>query len=895
MSCLDIKPCTEWVEDTREECHKELTGCRDRDWQCDDWGDCSWNPATWGDCINGVFCRAGHYFCKAANKIYELVCEVVTVLVEVACVVAGAVVNAVCDFFVWLWQLVTAALGCLFSKRTSRNIAEDVVPNFMGLNFKAKDEYGNEMPFIWGASTASYQVEGHIANSDWSIFNTSPDIKWRVELHGNIGGTTLQLEDADNAVDHRILDVFIEDVDRVKLLGLDTYRFSLEWSKIQPRKPKWAQTYITRRLAGQNYLSISTDGYEPNEFSVAGIEFYRTMIREIKRRNLKIILTINHMSLPDWVLTPPINSGPLAFGNDSGFCNSLRGWENPIVIEAFTNFVEHIVLNFRDDVSYWITLNEPIATLLQCGYIAGIFPPGFSIGSNLGNDSNIARDVYLNLIQAHVNAYNTIKRIAGRNAKVGFSHAVIYADAISQTCLERAFGDNEDAKNQWNYAINIYFLDAVINGDLNRSLLLNDSIEHNSEWANKLDFIAPQYYRSADIYHDVGMNASVPWLRGNFKIDVRSVANFQKLFNDLGWAIYPGGFYQILKNFHDRYKLPILITENGICQSEDRNRAAYTIAHLQQVLRAIKDGVNVIGYVHWSIVDNYEWAFGYQKEAHFGLFTVDRDSPISNGARSFPRHITEGAIGYQYVIAKSKEIIRLNSNEDPFDLPVKRFGTIDVRGVSVQPPQMSFGGLWEIFIKGNKKPILNLYLSRLSTPEWRDLSDWVGMIFFLDIDKWVRLENIQWRGGTVPDEPFSNGILTFRHPSIQNQSVFSEYNFTTFPTDIGQQVQLKGTITTQGQIRRVIGRKERKMGTWKKNNVGPEFITLHHLEGDKDRWHGKYLNAKPEWSPFIVDDISQFVVTSHSMGEDSIYGPIITAAGSVIPFGGTKLPDGIPF
>lgn len=896
MSCVDVQPCVDWANDTAENCRvEESRGPCDtyyQEWRCFDLRECSWNTIL--ECIGGFFCAVGRYVSTGVCRIYETikttVCEGTTAAAKGACQLFSTTVNAVCDFFVWVWELTTAALGCIFSKPTSRNIIEDIVPNFEGINFTGRDERNTEIPFLWGVSTASFQAEGQINNSDWSIFSRTPNIQDRVEgLPNFFGDTTFRLEPPQHAVHHRCIDVLKQDLDRVELLGMNTYRFSLEWSRIQPMKPAWAETYITTRLSGGDYSGLSTNGYNPNEFNDSAIEFYREMIDEMKERGLTIVLTLNHMSLPDWVLTPP--KTPFVTIEDDYFKNSLRGWESEIVIEAYKNFVERVVFEFIDKVDYWITLNEPIATQMQLGYIAGIFPPGFSL------DGDRAKKVYFNLIRAHVAAYDTIKQIAqnsGVNAKVGFSQYVAYAQTAPQRCIEKKIGDNDAARDQWDYAINRYFLDAVINGIFNDDLLLNNDFKPViPQWVNKLDFIAPQYYRSFDIYHDLAINSISPWIRGGFHADVRGRTDYlsNKLFNDLGWTIYPGGLYQILKDFHDRYNLPILITENGICQRDDRNRAAYTISHLQQVLRAIKDGVNILGYIHWSIVDNYEWAYGYQNAGRFGLFTVDRDVSIANECESYPRHITEGALCYQYVIAKSMQLSRANNNENPFDLPVKRFGTIDAEGLRIEPPDMSFGGLWKISAIGDNRTLFNLYLTRLSTIQWQDIpdTDWVGMIFFLDIAKWVRLENIQWSGGV--GESSSNGILTFRHPSILNQRVFSEYTFATFPTSA--QRQLDGTITTGSQIRNVIGIKERKMGTWKKNNVGPDFITLHYLEGDKDRWHGKYLNSKPEWDSFVVD-ISLFDLTSHSTGEDSIHGTFTTATG-VVTFGGTKLPDGILF
>lgn len=763
------------------------------------------------------------------------------------------------------------------------------------MNFVSKDENGNQIDFLWGASTSSYQVEGNINNSDWSKFTSSDAIKRRVKEHGDIAQVSLNLESPGRAVDHRIPNVFLEDIQRVKLLGMNCYRLSLEWSKIQPRKPAWAESYINARLAFQPYSHLSTNGYDPEEFSIEGLNQYLKMLQVIKANDLKVILTLNHMSLPDWVLTPPTTPPPVALGIDSGFCHSLRGWENSLVVEAFGNFVQHIVNQFKDFVEYWITINEPIATVMQCGYIAGIFPPGFSVGSSLGNDSNVAKSVYFNLIHAHVHAYDIIKKIAGAKTKVGFSHAVIYPNVAAQSSLERQFiGDNEIAKKQWHYAINQYFLDAVTKGDYNQSLLFNGVITHKRDWANKLDFVAPQYYRSANIYHDIVVNATVPWIRGNFKIDLRKQENNEnkELYNDLGWSIFPQGFYLLLKEFHNKYKLPILITENGICEAEDRNRSAYIVAHLDAVLAAVKDGVNILGYIHWSIIDNYEWAFGYQKEARFGLFTIDRNARLGNNQLSCPRHITEGALCLQYIIANSKRISKENSNEDPLLKPKQKFGTINDEGSSVQPPSVNFGCIWIVTKKDSNNPFFNLYLNCLSKDKW------IGMIFLFDISKWIAIENIQWKPLSVAFlRPFKNGILTFQHKSLKNPKVFCEYEFDTHNSS--EKYHLKGKMKSINEVTELSGTKENNMGTWKSNSISPTYITLHRLEGDYDKLHVKYLNNKPQWvtSPLKISEISH---SQRDAGNDlldvKIGVPQIVAGMDIsIDWHGKKLTDDIPF
>ena len=171
----------------------------------------------------------------------------------------------------------------------------------------------------------------------------------------------------------------------------------------------------------------------------------------------------------------------------------------------------------------------------------------------------------------------------------------------------------------------------------------------------RLDFIGINYYRSVYVLRDPGYEAfsaafGSDFMGGYFKQEMRRSGHEHHLLNDLTWEIYPRGLYALLKEMHERYRKPVLITENGIAEENDRNRAAYIVSHLQQTLRAVQEGVDVLGYLHWSIVDNFEWFEHYNPEARFGLFTVD-PGPGSNSGAPLRRHITEGALALQYMIA----------------------------------------------------------------------------------------------------------------------------------------------------------------------------------------------------------------------------------------------------
>jgi len=198
---------------------------------------------------------------------------------------------------------------------------------------------------------------------------------------------------------------------------------------------------------------------------------------------------------------------------------------------------------------------------------------------------------------------------------------------------------------------------------------------HAGEYVNGLN-----YYRAVYVRHD----PLLAMVAGRFWGGVPKTNEAPSMqHNDLGWEVFPEGLYAILKQLATRYHLPVLITENGMAEAMDKHRASYIIAHVQQVQRARSEGVDVIGYLHWSIVDNYEWAYQYEPRARFGLFCVDRTAFETPGG-SFPRYITEGARAMQAVIALRDA-----------DATARCFGAYHPSGRHFVGLEQSLGALWQ--------------------------------------------------------------------------------------------------------------------------------------------------------------------------------------------------------
>jgi beta-glucosidase len=344
-------------------------------------------------------------------------------------------------------------------------------------------------------------------------------------------------------------------------MGQNAYRFSIEWARIEPR---------------------------PGTFDEDAIAHYRALIASMKSHGLRPIVTLWHFTNPTWVQDP--------LGGDS-----LGGWEAQATASAYVSFVSRIVPRFSDEVDFWITLNEPMVYVIQ-GYFFAAWPPGHAL------DDSGAVIVHNHLIDAHVGAYDAIHahyRTLGREVTVTIASnwvafdPVTPADAGATAALERL--------------VDHAFLDAVVAGDVDTDL--SGTIVHRADYVGKLDVLGVNFYqRQIVTAQPIGI---VPGIPGQ---DPAAT-----LKSDLGWELYPAGMGRALDALWGRYHLPIVVTENGLADAADRYRSWYIVSHLDEVQGAIARGVDVRGYVHWALIDNFEWAEGLAPR--FGLVAIDYSAP----------------------------------------------------------------------------------------------------------------------------------------------------------------------------------------------------------------------------------------------------------------------------
>ncbi len=362
--------------------------------------------------------------------------------------------------------------------------------------------------FVWGTATAAHQIEGGNVNNDW----------WAWE-HTEGSGCAEPSGDACDSW-HR----WDADVDAIAGMGLGAYRFSIEWSRIEPA---------------------------PGEFSHAVLARYRALCEALEARGITPVVTYHHFTTPLWV-------------------TALGGWEDPGIVERFARYVRTVTEALGDVAGAICTINEP-AMVSTMGYLAGVFPPG-------RQDIPARRTVTANLIAAHRRAVEVVREVAP-GVPVGWTLSMAEYAALDggEAKMERIRRGMEDV-----------FLEAV-DGD---------------------DFVGVQAYSRTRVDAD-GQRfdgaEGVPMLVMGYEFWPQALeATLRR-----AWEVTGG-------------RVPLWVTENGIGTDDDRQRIDYVHRALQGVLSAIGDGIEVRGYTSWSLLDNFEWAFGYRPR--FGLVEVDRTS-----------------------------------------------------------------------------------------------------------------------------------------------------------------------------------------------------------------------------------------------------------------------------
>lgn len=407
--------------------------------------------------------------------------------------------------------------------------------------------------FLWGTATSSHQVEGHNTNNDW----------WAWEQAGKVQ------EASGAACDHYRR--FREDFNLAQSLHQNAHRFSIEWSRVEPREGVFDEEAITH---------------------------YQDVVRALRERGMEPIVTLHHYTNPQWLA-------------------AQGGWTNPKIVEGFARYTERVVEALGDQVRYWLTINEPMVYATM-HYLDGVGPPG-------ARDVASFFRVVEHLIRAHAAGYHAIHRRAlslGRTVQVSLAKHLQPFPPCRRWCPPDRF-----IASMTQRTYNQGFLNALTEGCYRvpgrRRLRIPEA-------ARTLDFIGVNYYGRVFLRFVVQ-----PHQWWGARCSTRHHDRDVRERNALEWDVYPPGLHQILR-WAVPYRLPVMVTENGICTADDGQRARYILNHLRQVGRALHEGMPVIGYLYWSLLDNFEWAHGYTPR--FGLIEVDyrtQERRVRDSARRF--------------------------------------------------------------------------------------------------------------------------------------------------------------------------------------------------------------------------------------------------------------------
>lgn len=324
-------------------------------------------------------------------------------------------------------------------------------------------------------------------------------------------------------------------------------------------------------------LSVEWSRVEPEEggWNDSAVSHYANVFKVLRDRELEPVVTLNHFTLPAWV-------------------QEAGGWTSVETARKFASFVERFVSEAGQGVRYWLTLNEP-TVYVQQGYINGEWPP-------LEIDSwRHAFKALKNLSRAHVLAHDRIKKVFP-DSMVGFAHSALDV----QPCDRNKLADRFSAAGR-DFVLNKLFF-RMIGASGNRT----ENSRHN------LDFIGINYYTRCCV--KAGTIGPSLLVGQACKLNHHADSGIQ---SSVGWEVYPSGLATVLEKF-SQYGVPMFVTENGIATDDDDLRCRFLVDHLRVVAAALAEGKEILGYLHWSLIDNFEWHLGY--EPRFGLVEVDFES-----------------------------------------------------------------------------------------------------------------------------------------------------------------------------------------------------------------------------------------------------------------------------
>lgn len=421
--------------------------------------------------------------------------------------------------------------------------------------------------FLLGAATSSYQIEG-----GWDEDGKGLSI-WDTFSHkkGNIAND----ENGDVACDH--YHRYNEDISLMQELNLECYRFSLSWPRIFPEGK--------------------------GEINDKGALFYDKLIEGLLDAGIEPFITLYHWDLP-------------------AALDTNGGWLNRETIDHFVNYARYCFSRYGDKVKLWTTFNES-HVISNMGYGNGAFAPGLK-------NPKYASQVSHHINIAHAKSVDLFRKM-NIKGQIGIVHCLSPVHNMDKTdlCAERT-RIIDGFSNRW-------FTDPSLKGEYPADILdllkkqgtapeiLKEDMDTIKN--NICDFLGINYYFRFRVFHNDSDISEF-----NQYVNIKPVTG--AIISEMGWEVYPQGLYELMTRITNNYgNIPLYVTENGMaCKDnkitgnyvEDDDRLDYLKTHLNMCKKAIDDGVNLKGYLYWSLLDNFEWTSGYSKK--FGLIRVNYDT-----------------------------------------------------------------------------------------------------------------------------------------------------------------------------------------------------------------------------------------------------------------------------
>lgn len=394
--------------------------------------------------------------------------------------------------------------------------------------------------FLLGASTAAHQVEGNNTNSDFWTMEQAPG--------------SLFKEPSLDAVDH--YNRYREDIDLMAAAGLNAYRFSIEWARVQPEKGR---------------------------FDAAAIEHYRAVISYCRSKSIEPVVTLHHFTSPKWVILE-------------------GGWEDEKTADLFAEYAAHIAKELGDQLQYVCTINEANMGLQLAKIMRDMMNRKGAVQVGINSD-----DLMKGMVERMANLSTAFGGMDPRSINHFLSGRTPAGDLVICHAHEKARDAMKAIRPELKIGITLSLHDfqALPGGEAHAEAEYDEEFYHYLPFLQKDDFIGVQNYTRKLVGPE----------------GVQQPPEDAEL-TQMGYEFYPQAIGNVVRTVASRWDKPILITENGIGTLDDSRRQVFIQEALAGIQACIADGIPVKGYLHWTLLDNFEWMLGYVPK--FGLIAVDR-------------------------------------------------------------------------------------------------------------------------------------------------------------------------------------------------------------------------------------------------------------------------------